>query len=119
MNGCSKNVTQHGKSTEQTKVSDAQFSLVLHFEELYSHPHPHHFDISSLVCYTIDPSLGWYKGELWFFDNYIIPLAKKLKDCGAFGAASDECLNYALANRKEWAAKGEEIVKRFVAKHTK
>ncbi len=48
-----------------------------------------------------DPSLGWYNGELWFFDNYIIPLAKKLEECGVFGVASDECLNYALENRKE------------------
>ena len=28
-----------------------------------------------------DPSIGWYKGELWFYDNYIIPLAKKLENC--------------------------------------
>jgi hypothetical protein len=48
-----------------------------------------------------DPSLGWYGGEIWFFDNYIIPLAKKLKDCGVFGVASDEYLNYAQENRKE------------------
>jgi len=61
-----------------------------------------------------DPSEGWYKGELWFFDNYIIPLAKKLKECRVFGAASDECLNYAISNRTEWEAKGEDIVKRFV-----
>ena len=66
-----------------------------------------------------DPSLGWYQGELWFFDNYIIPLAKKLKECGVFGAASDECLNYASANRSEWAARGEEMVRKFVAKHAK
>ena len=64
-----------------------------------------------------DPSKGWYSGELWFFDNYVvsfalividiaclapsphlllsppllqIPLAKKLKDCGVFGVSSDE-----------------------------
>jgi hypothetical protein len=66
-----------------------------------------------------DPSLGWYKGELWFFDNYIIPLARKLKECEVFGAASDECLKYALENRKEWAAKGEETVRSFVSKHAK
>jgi hypothetical protein len=66
-----------------------------------------------------DPSLGWYEGELCFFDNYTIPLARKLKECGVFGAASDECLNYALENRREWAAKGEEIVASFVAKHNK
>ena len=64
-----------------------------------------------------DPSSGWYQGELGFFDNYIIPLAKKLKDCGVFGVSSDEYLNYALENRREWASKGEDVVKRMVAKH--
>ena len=64
-----------------------------------------------------DPSLGWYKGELWFFDNYIIPLGMKLKQCKVFGVASDECLNYALQNRKEWEQKGEAIVEDFVTKY--
>jgi hypothetical protein len=63
-----------------------------------------------------DPSDGWYKGELWFFDNYVIPLARRLKECGVFGAASDECLNYAMSNRREWEAKGETIVALYVAK---
>lgn len=39
-----------------------------------------------------DPLESWYEGELAFFDNYIIPLAKKLKECGVFGVASDEYL---------------------------
>jgi hypothetical protein len=42
-----------------------------------------------------DPSDFWAKGEIGFFDFYIIPLAKKLKDCGVFGVSSDEYLNYA------------------------
>jgi 3'5'-cyclic nucleotide phosphodiesterase len=57
-----------------------------------------------------DPSVDWYTGELWFFDNYIIPLAMKLKTCGVFGVSCDELLEYATANRQEWASKGEEIV---------
>lgn len=57
-----------------------------------------------------DPSIGWYDGELWFFDNYIIPLAKKLKTCGVFGVSCDELLDYAMENRAEWAAKGKAIV---------
>jgi class 3 adenylate cyclase len=61
-----------------------------------------------------DPSEGWYKGELWFYDNYVIPLAKKLKECGVFGVASAECLTYALDNRREWERKGEEIVERMI-----
>ena len=35
-----------------------------------------------------DPSGNWYQGEIGFFDNYIIPLAKKLRECGVFGVAS-------------------------------
>lgn len=57
-----------------------------------------------------DPCSFWYEGELKFFDSYVIPLAKKLKDCKAFGVSSDECLNYAMRNRDEWEARGEEIV---------
>jgi hypothetical protein len=109
-----------------------------------------------------DPVPGWYEGELGFFDNYVIPLAKKLKDCGVFGVSSDEVsavlcggfvlaisftapfgfsyltylsyfphflypylkltslkqyLNYALENRREWASKGEECVKKMVMKY--
>jgi len=97
-----------------------------------------------------DPSKGWYKGEIWFFDNYseflsdlsfavllfetarvlhrssslpvhptsVIPLAKKLKDCGVFGVSSDEYLNYAMMNREEWEKRGEEVVARFVEKYS-
>jgi len=57
-----------------------------------------------------DPSLGWYDGELWFFDNYVIPLATKLRECEVFGVSCDEFLNYANENRKEWSVKGNEIV---------
>jgi 3'5'-cyclic nucleotide phosphodiesterase len=37
----------------------------------------------------------WYQGELSFFDNYVIPLGRKLKECNVFGVSSDEYLNYA------------------------
>lgn len=57
-----------------------------------------------------DPSKFWYNGEIGFFDNYIIPLAKKLKDCNVFGVSSDECLNYAVMNRNEWEETGQSIV---------
>jgi 3'5'-cyclic nucleotide phosphodiesterase len=57
-----------------------------------------------------DPSIGWYKGEMGFFDFYIIPLAKKLKECGVFGVSSDEYLQYAITNRKEWEQRGQEVV---------
>ena len=64
-----------------------------------------------------NPADGWYGGELWFFDNYIIPLAKKLKSCGVFGVSSDEFLSYATQNRAEWEQKGNDIVAEMIAKY--
>jgi hypothetical protein len=63
-----------------------------------------------------DPSENWYKGEMGFFDFYIIPLAKKLKNCGVFGVSSDEYLQYAQQNRHEWELKGQEIVAEYKEK---
>ena len=62
-----------------------------------------------------DPSEFWFKGEIGFFDFYIIPLAKKLKECGVFGVSSAEYLDYAERNREEWIAKGESVVQELVA----
>jgi 3'5'-cyclic nucleotide phosphodiesterase len=64
-----------------------------------------------------NPADTWYQGELGFYDFYIIPLAKKLADCGVFGVSSDEYLNYARKNRDEWEARGEQVVSEMVAKY--
>ena len=61
-----------------------------------------------------DPSEFWAKGEIGFFDLYIIPLAKKLKECGVFGVSSDECLQYAISNRNEWEEKGEAMTVQII-----
>ena len=60
-----------------------------------------------------DPSTDWYQNELEFFDDYVIPLAQKLIDCEVFGAASEEGLMYATANRRGWASKGRDMVKEY------
>jgi hypothetical protein len=57
-----------------------------------------------------DPSEFWYEEEMQFFDSYVIPTAKKLKDCGVFGVSSDELLSYAIKNRQEWEDRGHELV---------
>jgi hypothetical protein len=58
-----------------------------------------------------DPSEFWYRGEIGFFDFYIIPLAKRLQECGVyFGVSGDEYLDFAQKNRQEWEIKGEAIV---------
>ena len=64
-----------------------------------------------------DPLTFWYSGEIGFFDHYVIPLAKKLKECNVFGVSCDEFLDYAEANRSEWNMKGEEIVKGYAARY--
>ncbi|CAJ1964628.1 unnamed protein product [Cylindrotheca closterium] len=64
-----------------------------------------------------NPAEKWYQGEIGFYDHYIIPLAKKLKDCGVFGVASDEYLNYAMENRQEWEEKGHGFVAELTAKY--
>lgn len=66
-----------------------------------------------------DPSPTWYESELRFFDGYIIPLAKKLKECGVFGASCDEFLNYAVDNRTVWANRGRAIVNEMVEEATR
>jgi hypothetical protein len=64
-----------------------------------------------------DPRTFWYKGEIGFFDHYIVPLSKKLSDCGVFGVSSDEYLNYAVRNRSEWEQRGEAIVADMIKKY--
>ena len=63
---------------------------------------------------AVDPATFSYQGELGFFGNYVIPLAKKLKDCKVFGVNSDECLNYAVRNRAERGVRGEEVVAELI-----
>ena len=62
-----------------------------------------------------DPSTFWYEGEKGFYDYYIIPLAKKLKECGVFGVSSSEYLDYAIRNREEWEIHGQEAVQEMIA----
>jgi len=61
-----------------------------------------------------DPSTFWYKGELGFFDFYVLPLATKLKACGVFGVSCDEYLSFAKMNRTEWEAHGQAAVAQMV-----
>jgi len=60
-----------------------------------------------------DPSDTWYQGEIGFLDYYVIPLAKKLMECGVFGVAGDEYLQYAQANRSEWELKGRDVLESY------
>jgi hypothetical protein len=58
-----------------------------------------------------DPFEGWYGGELWFFDNWVIPLAQHLKACGVLDIVSDQLLIQAQRNRRQWEVEGKEITR--------
>jgi hypothetical protein len=62
---------------------------------------------------------GWYNAELSFFDEYAIPLAAKLKECGLFGYNGEEYLRNAKRNRLEWERKGKDYVPRFIKSYKK
>jgi class 3 adenylate cyclase len=64
-----------------------------------------------------DPSELWYLGELEFFDFCIIPLATKIRECGAFGVTGDEYLACAIKNRQEWEVEGEDVVASMLEKY--
>jgi 3'5'-cyclic nucleotide phosphodiesterase len=65
-----------------------------------------------------NPAEFWYEGEKGFLDFYVIPLAKKIGDCGVFGVSSDEFLTFAKANREEWELKGKDVVAELVKKYS-
>jgi hypothetical protein len=64
-----------------------------------------------------DPLTGtyYYQGELDFFDQKVIPLAKRIVELSCFGSLGEEFLQNAEENRREWCDKGCEIVKQFLA----
>jgi hypothetical protein len=64
-----------------------------------------------------NPADSWYEGEIGFFNFYIIPLAKKLKECKVFGVSSDEYLKYAEKNLSEWESRGQEVVAELMEKY--
>jgi len=57
-----------------------------------------------------DPSSTWYGGEIWFFDNHVIPLATKIQQFGCFGIMGEDLLKNAKENRREWEGRGCQIV---------
>ncbi|KAL3939568.1 MAG: hypothetical protein SGBAC_005736 [Bacillariaceae sp.] len=60
---------------------------------------------------TEDPSDGWYEGELWFFDNWVIPLTQNLKECGVLDILSDQLVKQAQSNRNRWQLEGKQLSK--------
>ncbi|CAJ1956415.1 unnamed protein product [Cylindrotheca closterium] len=56
-----------------------------------------------------DPTAGWYSGEIWFFDNWVVPLATNLKACGVLDIVGEELVKRAKSNRNRWETEGKDI----------
>ena len=63
---------------------------------------------------SFDPTDIWYKGEIAFFDHFVIPLAKKINQCGVFGESGGQYLTYAVANRNNWDAIGRSELNKMI-----
>ena len=61
-----------------------------------------------------DPSTYWYEEELACFDDYVIPLAQRLRESGIFGMEGDEFVQYAVENRTRWEEEGHEIINEMI-----
>jgi hypothetical protein len=57
-----------------------------------------------------DPSQRWFEGELGCFDFFVLPLTKRLRNCGRFGPTTDDMIAQAEHNRKQWYDMGRALV---------
>lgn len=55
----------------------------------------------------------WFAGQIAFFENYIFPLATRLKECGVFGSFGSLFLENATLNRDRWLVEGEELCRQM------
>ena len=51
----------------------------------------------------------WFQGQISFFDNYIFPLAERLKQCGVFGELGSLFYENACSNRTRWMNEGNVL----------
>ena len=63
-----------------------------------------------------NPVENWYFTQLAFFETYIIPLSKRIRNCGLFGIAGEEYFRHAQRNRHEWDNKGQELIETYMEK---
>jgi hypothetical protein len=61
-----------------------------------------------------NPSADWYKNELMFFDNHILPLATRFQEIKMFGAGSTTYLKNAASNRQDWEQGGNAMVEEYL-----
>ena len=113
-------MTPEEKQNRQSTVLLVQIMQVSNVAHYGQHFHIYRKWNTRLFCEMVkahkagrtseDPASIWYTRELKFFDECVLPLAHKFKECGRFGATATEYLEYALENRKEWERNGQGIL---------
>ena len=71
----------------------------------------------AFVVFRIDTILPDFLPSFLLFHSTVNSFFEMKKQCGVFGVSSDEYLNYAEKNRKEWEARGQEVVAGMVEKY--
>jgi len=71
--------------------------------------------IERAKAYAVDrekrnPRDFWYDTQIEYFTFHVIPLAKKLKECGVFGLRSTDYVDCAMKNLAEWDLHGKGVV---------
>ena len=65
------------------------------------------------------PAQNWYESQIGFFDGYVIPLAKRLDACGAFGTGGGGegggFVPLAVRNKELWILRGRECTRTMVS----
>lgn len=66
-----------------------------------------------------DPSIYWYKSELLFFEEHVIPLCKQMQELDVFGTLglADEYLAFATENKDQWSTSGAALVRSMLNKY--
>jgi len=64
-----------------------------------------------------DPMNGWFDNQTGFLDFYVLPLARKLDDAGAFGDTRGNIfVSLVEQNRKRWVKEGMNVTKNIIKK---
>ena len=58
---------------------------------------------------SFNPATSWYKGQIGFFNGYIIPLAERLAQSNLFGESGNMFSALALENKRRWITEGESL----------
>jgi len=65
-----------------------------------------------------DPCGFWFKGQIGFIDNYVIPLADRLSLCDVFGENSFLFLKNAKEIRRRWIEEGFQFCEELLDKYS-